>query len=200
MPFETSYNCIQNCYLFDRGPLIVFIEDVGDYWNCLFWFGLLTEREGRLILYLRAYHYQHTCQLPASLGSLRAAGSGSEHGNCTGSTVSLPQHGLSIPGAWGLLGTGGYSQEALSKQPPVLSFTNISAVLSQLTSALGRSVGYVWYHCLIDRTPVINTAVCHLSTVPTSVHQTVWIYFISGSCRTCVAQLSASKITLMLNF
>lgn len=121
--------------------------------------------------------------------------------NCTGSAVSLPQHGFSIPEAWELgsyCGLGAIPKKHF--QSNCLFFTTISAVLSQLTSALGRNMGYIWYHCLIARSTVIHAAVCHLITVPTSVHQTVWIYFISGSRRTCVAQLSASKITLMLNF
>lgn len=109
---------------------------------------------------------------------------------------------MAVRGIWELVWARDYFQEAFSRQPPILNFSLISG-LWQLTSALGRVLGYVSFDCTVH-SPCSG---------PSDKYSTVLCYctanFCSPDClnffsfrgnRTCVLQLFASKITPMLNF
>lgn len=74
MPFESSHNCIQNCYLFDLGPLMFFfLLKVLGIIAMLFVLVWAFNKERRKVT--TELESVSLPARPASLGSLRAAGS-----------------------------------------------------------------------------------------------------------------------------
>lgn len=74
----------------------------------------------------RVFLYQGTCELAASLENL----TGQEVVWDPGAPLAGPQTGsLRDPEVWGLGWARDYFQEALSEQPPVLSFPSMNVVL-----------------------------------------------------------------------